>query len=301
MWRLRSSVRSGHARLCACVFLALFILFSASRAVSGDQAPRPLSFGITAVFLVDQENFLSNWKRYLETRLGRPVQFVRRKSYAEITDMLLNGQLDAAWICSFPYVLNRQQFRLLATPVFHGEPYYRSYLIVSADDHRTRGYRDLKGKVFAYVEPRSNTGYLYPRYRLHQLGLDDRQFFRDTVFTWTHANVIRAVAEKMADAGALDGYIWEVIRHRQPALAIRTRVVARSDKFGFPPIVASASTSEETTGKLQEILLEMHLDPEGKRLLDKLELDRMILANPSIYDSVEAMIGTLAGELALRP
>jgi len=286
--------------LCACIFLALFIPFSTSRAVSGDEAARPLSFGITAVFLVDQENFLSDWKRYLETRLGRPVQFVRRKSYAEITDMLLNGQLDAAWICSYSYVLNREQFRLLATPVFHGEPYYRSYLIVSADDHRTRGYPDLKSKVFAYVEPRSNTGYLYPRYRLHQLGLDDGQFFRDTVFTWTHANIIRAVAEKMADAGALDGYIWEVIRHRQPALAIRTRVVARSDKFGFPPIVASASTWRKTAGELQKILLQMHLDPEGKRLLDMLDLDRMIEASPSIYDSVEAMVGTIAGELELR-
>ena len=90
-------------------------------------------------------------------------------------------------------------------------------------------------------------------------------------------------------------------RHRQPARTVRTRVVARSDKFGFPPIVASASTSEETTGKLKKILLQMHLNPEGKRLLDKLDLDQMIEASPSIYESVEAMVGTLAGELELRP
>ncbi|MDZ7754741.1 MAG: PhnD/SsuA/transferrin family substrate-binding protein [Gammaproteobacteria bacterium] len=270
--------------------LALMLFSPLSLAADDGGDPAVFNFGITPVFLVDQAAFLEGWKEYLSARLDRPVRFVRRKSYAEISDMLLSGQLDAAWLCTFPYVFNRASLRLVAIPEFQGEPYYRSYLIVPARDQTSRGYGDLEGAVFAYVEPRSNTGYLYPRFVITGLGREPQEFFRQTFFTWSHPEVVTAVAEGVADAGAVDGYIWEVMARRDPQLTARTRVVERSIQFGFPPVVAGVFLDDDVMLDLRSILMNMHRDPAGQALLDVLYLDRFVEPREDIYDNIPAMM-----------
>ena len=273
--------------------LAAALALVASCIVGAAPAQTPLRFGITPVFLVDQASFLEGLNRYLSERLQRPVRFVRRKTYAEITDLLQNGELDAAWVCSFSYVFNRTSLRLVAIPVFRGEPYYQSYLIVHFSDITTQGYADLADRVFAFVDPRSNTGYLYPRYAIQQLGEDPNRFFRDSFFTWSHPDSVHAVAERVADAAAVDSYIWESLRLSQPALTDRTRVVSGSKPFGFPPVVAGTLLSESERQRLAQILLAMHEDREGQRLLSLLHLDRFTPPRAEIYDGIAAMIESL--------
>ena len=75
-----------------------------------------LSIGTTPVFLDDDVAFLRDWQAYLQRELGRPVAFVQRRSYREVSELLMAEKLDAAWICGFPYVRYRDRMRLLAVP-----------------------------------------------------------------------------------------------------------------------------------------------------------------------------------------
>jgi len=59
-------------------------------------AAQPVLFGTTPVFLDEQAQFLAAWQIWLEGYLGRPVRFVQRASYREITELLLANQLDIA-------------------------------------------------------------------------------------------------------------------------------------------------------------------------------------------------------------
>ena len=77
---------------------------------------QPLSIGTTPVFLDDDVAFLRDWQAYLQRELGRPVVFVQRRSYREVSELLLAEKLDAAWICGYPYVRYRDRMRLLAVP-----------------------------------------------------------------------------------------------------------------------------------------------------------------------------------------
>jgi len=275
------------------VLLAVLAFASAAAAVDDDRTRESLLFGITPVFLVDQASFLDGWNRYLSQRLAHPVRFARRKTYAEMSDLLLNGELDSAWICSLSYVLNRASLSAVAIPVFRGEPYYQSYLIVPAADTDTNGYGDPVGKVFAYVEPRSNTGYLYPRYAIAQLGKNPNRYFRVTFFTWSHPDSVHAVAERVADAAAVDSYIWESPKLSNPALTAKTRVVDASRSFGFPPIVAGALLDGPEREQLTRLLLGMSDDAEGRRLLGLLHLDRFVEARDDLDDGIPAMIETV--------
>src|SRR2546426_9720016 len=94
------------------------------------QGADALRIGTTPVFLDDQAAFLNAWGRYIEKRLSRPVQFVQRGSYREITELIRAGELDLAWVCSPPYLRNRDRMVLAVVPVFRGRPLYQSYLIV---------------------------------------------------------------------------------------------------------------------------------------------------------------------------
>ncbi|MBI4984768.1 MAG: PhnD/SsuA/transferrin family substrate-binding protein [Rhodocyclales bacterium] len=252
---------------------------------------RPIRVGMTPAFLHDQHTLLADWRLYLQEKLGTPVEFVQRDSYRETMDLLHLGKLDFAWVCDYPYVYLGSLVKLLAVPLNQGRPYYRSYLIVGADDFlRRSSMSDLKGAVFAFADPYSNTGYLAPRFRIRQLGGDPATFFRRTFFTWSHRKVIEAVAKGFAEAGAVDSFVWDTLNKLKPELTQGTRVIERSPEYGFPPFIAHRSVAAEDFARMQKVLLDMPKDPTGKHLLDRLNLDGFVVGDRRMYDSVADMM-----------
>jgi phosphonate transport system substrate-binding protein len=263
--------------------LALFIFLNIPSQGAGAERYR---IGLTPVFLDDQASFLKVWRSYLEKKLRVPVEFVQRQRYGEITELLLLNQLDIAWICGFPYIRHLNRSQLLAMPLYRGEPLYQSYLIVPATDKATRGIGDLKGAVFAYSDPDSNSGYLVPRVQLRRAKKDPNGFFGKTFFTWNHRDVVVAVADGVAQGAAVDGYVWETLTQTHPALTERTRVVWKSEPYGFPPFVARAFLPEEDLLRFRRVLLEMSSDPEGRGLLKVLNLDGFVPGNDRLFDGI---------------
>lgn len=270
-------------------FLALPLLL-----VTGTShgAEKPLRVGMTPAFLHDQLGLLAAWRDYLQQTLKRPVEFVQRDRYRETMDLLQQDKLDFAWVCDYPYVSMGNQVRLLAVPVNQGRPIYRSYLIVPAKDTHTRSIEDLKGAVFAYADPLSNTGYLAPRFEVKQAGHDPATFFRRTFFTWSHRKAIEAVASGLAQGASVDSYVWQSLEKVNPGLTARTRVVKQSEAFGFPPFVANRSVSQADFDAMRAALLDMNHDLAGRALLAKLNLDGFVAGSPDLYQSVARMLNS---------
>lgn len=249
----------------------------------------PLRIGLTPVFLDDQAGFLDRWRTYIEARLSRPVELVQRGSYREIVDLLRQGKLDVAWLCGYPYVRGRQFLRLLAVPEYNGNPTYRSYLIVPSADKATKSILDLRGRIFAFSDPDSNSGYLYPNYRLISLQERPHSFFGKSFFTWAHRKVVDAVAARVANGGAVDGYVWDTLARFHPELTNMTRVVERSPEFGFPPFVARASLAHEEEQQVQRVLMDMSKDAEGRELLKMLNLTGFVAGEERLFSEIERM------------
>jgi phosphonate transport system substrate-binding protein len=245
---------------------------------------------MTPAFLHDQHSLLAEWRDFMAASLQRPVEFVQRDSYRETMDLLRLEKLDFAWICDYPYLHLKQEVRLLAVPLYQGQPHYRSYLIVRKSDTQVGSMADLAGSVFAYADPYSNTGYLAPRYEIRQLGRDPATFFRKTFFTLSHRKVVEAVASGLARGGAVDSYIWDTLAYVEPTLAARTRVVWRSPEYGFPPFVSHRSVSAGDFQLMQQHLLGMAKTGAGRRLLEQLHLDGFTTGSPALYDGVARMM-----------
>jgi phosphonate transport system substrate-binding protein len=290
------SVNPVRVLLNTIVVLLAALALAVSGVAESRESAGPYRVGLTPVFLDNQTSFLRDWEEYLERHLDHPVDFLQRQTYREITELLLSGQLDAAWICGYPFVRHRDALRLLAVPLFEGEPLYRSYLIVPAADGETRSVADLKGRVFAYSDPDSNSGFLVPRVELRRQGYDPRRFFARTFFTWSHRDVVSAVADGVAQAGAVDGYVWETLSHTHPELTGATRVAWTSQPFGFPPLVARADLDRERFRRLQGVLLEMPADPEGRRLLQRLNLDGFSPGEEGLFAGIAAAMDRFGEE-----
>lgn len=271
------------------ILILLLSCAAASHATQLPSLPPPLRIGLTPVFLDDQVAFLNKWRDYLQHKLARPVIFVQRGSYREVVDLLRDGKLEFAWLCGYPYIRNKNHFRLVAVPLYHNEPLYHSYLIVPASDTKTRSLDNLRGKVFAFSDPDSNSGYLYTTYLLAKQGALPSTYFSKSFYTWSHRKVVEAIASGLAQGGSVDGYVWDTLSRTHPELTSRTRVVTESPKFGFPPIAASRSVSLKNISALQKVLTNMAHDKEGAYLLDSLNLNGFVGGNQHLFDSIADM------------
>lgn len=223
-------------------------------------------------------------------RLGRPIQLVHRKTYAEVNALLQGGEIDLAFVCSGGYVDAKRSgaAELLVVPVINGQTRYQSYLVV-AENSADTCMGDLRGKSFAFTDLLSQTGYCYPVYLVHELGSTPEDFFSSTFFAHGHDKAIYAVARGMTDGACVDGLIYDYLENRNPFLLEGVKVIHRSQPFGIPPVVVPAGLDRALTDQLRRVFLAMDQSEDGKVVLDRLSIDRFENGNDSMYNSVREM------------
>ncbi len=224
---------------------------------------------------------------YIGRHLGRNTQLIQRKTYSEINELFPKGEIDLAFICSGPYAVSKEiyGFEALATPIVRGIPFYHSYLIVNKDSPFQK-LEDLRDHVFAFTDPKSNTGALVPTYWLSEMGETPKSFFSSVNYTYSHDNSIMAVAKALVDGATIDGHIWEYYNVQKPVYTSQTRILKKSQPFGSPPLVASVYLPEKLKAKIRNTLLTMHLTPEGQRILEELMIDRFVAPRELWYESI---------------
>ncbi len=276
----------------------LFLRATAAAGMAACWRPTPaagrLRIGLTAVILADEAAFLARWAAYLGPRLGSEVAFLSRDEYQRLHDMLNAGQIDALWTCGYPYVRFRKQLHLLAVPLYQGQPTYQSYLIRHKGDPSIRGWPDVRGKVFAYSDPLSNSGWLVAQGELAKVNIRPHDFKR-TFFAHGHSHVAEAVAARLADAGSIDGYVWETMRLQGMPAAAQTEVIWKSMHHGFPPLVTASDGWGQPARALQATLLQMANDAEGRALLKELNLDGFIAGSFADFESIYRLACSVPG------
>ena len=256
---------------------------------------RPLRVGIAAVLSPrgSAESY-GPLLKYLAKELNRPVEPVQRRTYSEVNDLLRTGEVDLAFVCTSAYILGKREFnmQLLVAPQVNGEKVYRAQLIVPADSP-AQSISDLRGILFAFTDPISFTGRMYPTYLLQQMGESPETFFASTIFTYSHDDAIYAVANGVADGASVDALVLDFAIKRDPSLSSRVRVLHTSEPFGIPPVVVGPDIRPQLQAQLQDVLLNLHEDPEGQAALQALDYDRFILIAEEDYNSAIAIEETL--------
>lgn len=228
---------------------------------------------------------------FLGLHVDRPIILIQRKSYAEIALLLLNGGADIAFFSSGEYA-NYSGFadiEMLASQQRMGLPYYQGYIIVSKDSE-INDISDLKGKTVAFTDPLSYSGYTFLVQLLRQKNQTPETFFGHYIYTYSHDNSFRAVANKVVDAAPVTRLVYDRAKEMQPELAEAVKIIAVSPPAGIGPVVAGKSVSPRQREILRKALLTMHEHPNMAPALQGLLIDRFVPPEPELFEPIRQML-----------
>jgi phosphonate transport system substrate-binding protein len=277
-------------RKTAIIFLIFFVLaFYLPSAGSGVE--KPVRIGVVSMITpVGTVEYYQDIIDYITEKLGSPVDLIYRKTYDEMDRLLEKGDVDAAFICSAPYVEDKRKFgaELLVVPQVNGKVFYKSYIIVHKNSN-IKDFDGLEGKTFAFTDPKSNSGRLYPIYQLARNGQNPEDFFKKYVYSYSHDKSIELVAKKVVDGAAVENLIYQYLQQKKSPYTRQTRIIEKSPDFGIPPMVTTPKVSTFLKEKMKEILVNMHKDQKGRKILSSMVIEKFVEADDSNYDSVRDM------------
>jgi phosphonate transport system substrate-binding protein len=148
-------------------------------------------------------------RNYLQNQLHMPVEVVRVEGYAPTIEAMRAHKVDVANFGSLAYILASKNAGAEAITSSGGADgklaqYYsviavpKNSPIKSIDDLKAHS-KDL---VFAFADPASTSGNLYPRVFLQSLGIQPEKDFKQVVFPNGHLACAMAVKSGKVDVGA---------------------------------------------------------------------------------------------------
>lgn len=225
--------------------------------------------------------------------LGVKVELFVAPSYAGVVTALAARRLDVAYLGALTYVQAEKQVALtpLVTEVDRdtGTPRYLSALVVPASSPaRTAADVVRAGGAFAFGDPSSTSGSLYPRLMLEDAGarcsptrLASCPPLTSVRFTGGHDATALAVAGGRADAGGLELRVLDRLVQKGIVRAGALRVVQTREVQGYP-WVGRTALGAAALDRVRAAFLGLR-DPA---LLDLLRARSYVPVTPGDYDEV---------------
>jgi len=221
----------------------------------------------------------------LSKALGMPVKPFVAADYNGVIEALRSKRLDVAYLGPFSYVLGASVADIEAFAVAEtkkaGRTYYHS-LIVANKDSGIKTVADLKGKTFAYVDPSSTSGHLFPKAGLIKVGFNADKDFGRVIFSGSHdANAV-AIQNKRVDAVAIADRILDAAIAKGLAKREDLVVVWKSDPIPESPTVWRKDLDPALKKRIQAAFLEVKNIPWS----DQGELNGFHPTNDAAYNII---------------
>jgi phosphate/phosphite/phosphonate ABC transporter binding protein len=266
------------------LLLGLFLSWQLSTAQAAE-----LKFGFTPVLgPAEMQEEFQPLMDYMTQSIGTKVTLYIAKNYGDLKEQVEAGTVDIGSFSPFAYVdaFKGGKIKLIAQSILDHSAFYRGIIITKRDS----GIKDLaalKGKRFAFVDPKSASGYVYPRAMLIEKGFDPDKFFKETIYAGGHDRVITSVLEGKVEAGAIyDGALAIAKGNGLPTEDLI--IIASTDPIPHDAIVVRSNLDDATTRKIQKALIDLEKTKEGQKAIanSKKKLTGHILAEDKTFDVV---------------
>jgi phosphonate transport system substrate-binding protein len=233
---------------------------------------------------------------YIAEKLGRKPVALYRSTYSETNDLVRYQRCDIAVVCTYPFIRGKREFGMqaLVVPQIKGETTYQSFIIVPQSSAATSLF-DLRGTRFAVADIISTTGWLFPAMTLMNAGENPNRFFGNLVITGSHDKSIQAVMDGFVDGAAVHGIVYDQMLSDNPSIPKKIRIIGKSPPFGIPPVVVHPGMDRNLRQATISILLDMHNNDRGKKILEKLQIERFVVPEKGLFDGLQQAIGKLEG------
>lgn len=210
--------------------------------------------------------------------------------YTGVIEAMRAKKLDVAFFAPGAYVLAERQAkaRAILKAVRDGKGVFYS-AIITRSDSGIKSIRDLKGKTFAFVDPVSVSGAIYPKALLMQEGLRPERDFSQVIYAGGHDATVLAVLHGKVDAGATfandtDGKHGAWHEFLTPEQQEKIRVVAYTKPAPSDNIAVAEGLDPGIVEQVKAALIKMSSTPEGrKKLMDIYHIEAFAPTTPGEY------------------
>ncbi|MBD7958994.1 MULTISPECIES: phosphonate ABC transporter substrate-binding protein [Comamonas] len=228
----------------------------------------------------------------LEQKTGLKVKPFVANDYNGVIEAMRSGKIDVAYFGPFSYVLAAQMANAeaFAIPVSKksGQSSYQS-IIISKKDKGPSSVAQLQGKTFAFVDPSSASGHLFPKAGLKGDGVDADKYFSRVIFSGSHDASIMAVAHGKVDAAAVASPIFQTAVAKGHVKAEDFQVIWTSQPIPESPMAWRKGLDAQTKQKVAAALAEIKGLPWGDRGV----LNGFAATNDAAYNVVRDTAKTL--------
>lgn len=226
---------------------------------------------------------------YLSKKTGVQIEFTILSRYGNIVERFNAEKMDGAFFGSFTGALAIKRLGVvpLARPMnLDGDSTYHGYLFVRKDSG-IKNVKDMKNKKIAFVDKATTAGYLFPLSYLKEHGIaDTSHYFSETFFSGSHDAAINAVLNRKADVGAAKHSIYDRERKHDPKVDNELVILAESPLVPSNGLCVRSGLDETIKHKVKSVLLGLHNDPEGKRVLQQFGALRFVETTARDYQPV---------------
>jgi phosphonate transport system substrate-binding protein len=230
-------------------------------------AVQPLTIGLIPA--EDSQAMIESSRQVLDSlqqQLGMPVKPFVATDYNGVIEALRSRKLDVAYLGPFSYVLANQiadvEAFAVAVTKKTGQSSYKSVIIARKESGLAKT-ADLKGRTFAFVDPTSASGHLFPKAGLLQAGYDPETFFSRVIFSGSHDASILAVVNKKVDAAAVADRILASAIAKGQVKADELEIVWSSNPIPESPMVWRKDLDPALKAKIAKALANVKDLPWG--------------------------------------
>src|SRR5579872_6671123 len=224
-------------------------------------------------------------------KLGCKVEVFVATSYNAEIEAMRNGKLDIGEFGPLGYVLAHQVAKAEAVAAFGTadgklDTYWASLVTYPSSGIKT--VADIRGHSFAFSDPASTSGHLFPAYALRKAGLDPEKDIK-AIFAGSHTASFEAIYNHKVDAGELNGEEAESAKQRGHYKDGDLVFLWKSDPIPTDPFAIRADLPAPFKQKLTNVLQNLDLsvlDPNDRKIMVGQGVARLVPASDGLYDGI---------------
>lgn len=287
----------------------LALMFTGFLALTSCQNEAPLGSQDNPVKLyftpsVDAETITTNSKefiQFLEEETGLYFETGIPTNYVAVVEAFGSGRADIGAMNSFGYLMAHEKYgtKALLRVIRHGVDYYQGQIVAHVDSG-IESVEDLDGKSFAFTDPSSTSGYMFPLKMMKEANVD----LDNEVFAMKHDNVITMIYQGQVDAGATyysapdeQGNIRDArqrVKTQFPDVEDKVKIIAITDKIPNDPFVFRKDLPKEVSDKFIKAIKKFIETEQGKEIFRNIySVDGLIDATDADYIPLQKMIDAI--------
>jgi phosphonate transport system substrate-binding protein len=236
-------------------------------------------------------------------KLGCKVEVFVATSYNAEIEAMRNGKLEIGEFGPLGYVLAHQVAKAEAVAAFgtaDGKPNTYWASLVTYPESGIKTVSDIKGHSFAFSDPASTSGHLFPAYGLRKGGVDPDKDIKG-IYAGSHTSSFEALYNHKVDAGELNSEQLESAKQRGHYNDGDLVFLWKSDPIPTDPFAVRGDMPDAFKKKLADAVRHldlMSLDPADRKILVGAGITQLVPQTDQSYDLIRDLVKTLNIDLA---